>query len=216
MLLSGGLDSATCASLAVRDHDETLFLTFDYGQRHRRELSSARAIADYFSSELIQVKFDSRIWGGSALTSDADLPEGRHAGSSSIPSTYVPARNTIFLSFALAVAEARSCDTIFVGVNAVDYSGYPDCRPEYVAAFRRLAALATRDGVEGRPVTIATPLINLTKGQIVQLALDIRAPLAMTWSCYAGGVRPCDNCESCALRQKGFNEAGVSDPARAN
>ena len=147
IVLSGGLDSTTCAALAARANDEVIALSFDYGQRHQRELQSAREVADHFGAEHIVVRFDSRLWGGSALTDDIDVPKGRRIDDS-IPVTYVPARNTIFLSFALAVAEARDADRVYIGVNALDYSGYPDCRPEYLEAFQAMANLAQKRAIE--------------------------------------------------------------------
>lgn len=213
MLLSGGLDSTTCAAIARQDCESLTCLTFDYGQRHRRELASASAVAEFYQAELLTVSFDARAWGGSALTADLDVPKRGEIASTAIPETYVPARNTIFLSFALAVAEARECDAIYLGVNAVDYSGYPDCRPEYVEAFRVLAALALKRSVEGFPVLILTPLIDLTKADIVALGLQLQAPLELTWSCYEGGEHPCGSCDSCLLRARGFDQAGFLDPA---
>lgn len=186
-------------------------LTIDYGQRHRVELERAAAVAAHYGAEHLVVPLDLSRWGGSALTdASIDVPE---AGGAGIPVTYVPARNLVFLSLAMGVAEARDADAVYLGVNALDYSGYPDCRPEFVASFRQTAALALKRGVEGRPVEVRTPLIDLSKADIVRLGLSVGAPLALTWSCYRGGTTPCGACDSCALRAKGFAEAGVADPA---
>lgn len=218
VLLSGGLDSTTVLALARRDGYEVYALSFRYGQRHARELQAARRIAARYGvarHEIVEI--DLRPFGGSALTADIPVPKGRdvtHAAD--IPITYVPARNTIFLSFALAYAEVSGAADIFIGVNALDYSGYPDCRPEYISAFERLANLATRAGVEGSaPIRIRTPLIDLTKAQIVQLGLSLGVDYAETTSCY--DPRPegaaCGECDACQLRLRGFEQAGTTDPA---
>jgi 7-cyano-7-deazaguanine synthase len=212
VILSGGLDSTTCAAIAARDNDEVVCLTFDYGQRHRRELASAAEVARYYASDHLVVNFDARQWGGSALTDEIEVPKGRELDET-IPVTYVPARNTIFLSFALAVAEARDADRVYIGVNALDYSGYPDCRPEYIKAYQAMANLAQKQAVEGRPVRIVTPLIQLSKADIIRLAFNVGAPLGLSWSCYEGGERPCGACDSCVLRVRGFDEVGAVDPA---
>jgi len=213
VVLSGGMDSAVCLALAARDGDDVVALTFDYGQRHRVEVERAGQIADRYGAQWLVVELDTSTWGGSALTDpsmpvpvDGIDPEG-------IPVTYVPARNLIFLSVAVGVAEARDADAVYLGVNALDYSGYPDCRPEFVESFRRTAALALKRGVEGRPVDVRTPLVSMSKAEIVRLGLELRAPLELTWSCYLGGARPCGECDACRLRAKGFAEAGVEDPA---
>ena len=216
MVLSGGLDSTVCMGLAHREADEVIALTFDYGQRHRVELDRARDVAAHYGDEQLVVRLDASQWGGSALTDPSvDVPDAHEAASSPdrIPVTYVPARNLIFLSVAMGVAEARHADALYLGINALDYSGYPDCRPEFVASFAATAALATKRGVEGHPVAILTPLVELTKAGIVRLGLSVGAPLGLTWSCYRGGQRPCGTCDSCVLRAKGFAEAGVADPA---
>ena len=202
-----------CLALAAREGDDVVALTFDYGQRHGVEVERARLIAGRYGAEWLPVRLDASQWGGSALTdASLDVPvDGVDAGV--IPVTYVPARNLIFLSVAMAVAEARDADAVYLGVNALDYSGYPDCRPEFIESFRRTAALALKRGVEGRPVDIRTPLIDLTKADIVRLGLEVSAPLELTWSCYLGGDRPCRECDACRLRAKGFAEAGVLDPA---
>ncbi len=217
-LVSGGLDSATCLALARRDGFECYALSFDYGQRHQLELeASARVATALGAARHLTLRIDLRAFGGSALTEDLPVPKGRSAAEmgQGIPVTYVPARNTVFLSFALAWAETLECSDIFLGVNAIDYSGYPDCRPEYIAAFERMANLATRAGVEGRTrVKIHTPLIRLSKAEIVKLGHELGLDYGLTWSCYDPSPqgRPCGACDSCLLRRKGFEEAGLADP----
>jgi 7-cyano-7-deazaguanine synthase len=221
VILSGGLDSTVCMALAARRAERSpLALTFDYGQRHRTEIDRAAGVAGYYRSEHLVVHLDTSAWGGSALTDlTREVPRAADGAgdpvdpSSSIPSTYVPARNSIFLSVALGVAEARDLDAVWIGVNAIDYSGYPDCRPEFIDAFRRVAATGQKRGVEGRPIEIVTPLIESTKGGIVRTGLDLGAPLDLTWSCYQGGDHPCQECDACVLRARGFAEVGVPDPA---
>ena len=209
MALSGGLDSTVCCALAAREGD-VVGLTFDYGQRHRVELERATAVAAHYGAEHLVVELDASRWGGSALTDSAiDVPDA--SDTSAIPVTYVPARNLIFLAVAMGVAEARDSEAVWIGVNALDYSGYPDCRPEFVRSFERTAALALKRGVEGDPVAIRTPLLDLTKADIVRLGVEADAPLALTWSCYRGGDTPCGSCDSCVLRAKGFAEAGIAD-----
>jgi 7-cyano-7-deazaguanine synthase len=218
-LLSGGLDSATCLAIARRDGFECYALSFDYGQRHRIELEAAACVAAHFSaSEHRVVHIDLRAFGASALTDD-QLPIPKHRSPSEmahgIPITYVPARNTIFLAFALAWAEVLESSDIFIGVNAIDYSGYPDCRPEFITAFERMANMATKAGVEGRTrIRIHTPLIQLNKAQIVKLGAELGLDFTLTHSCYDPdqGGRPCGHCDSCLLRLKGFEEAGLNDP----
>jgi 7-cyano-7-deazaguanine synthase len=218
-LLSGGLDSATCLAYARKIGYECYALSFDYGQRHHIELDAARRLAEALGAAAHRVaKIDLRVFGHSALTSDIHVPKNRDEGqmNADIPITYVPARNTIFLSFALAWAEVLEASDIFIGVNALDYSGYPDCRPEFIEAFEKMANLATRVGVDGvTRVKIHTPLISLSKADIVQFGMKLEVPFGLTWSCYdpgAAGV-PCGGCDSCLLRAKGFREAGVADPA---
>ncbi len=214
-LLSGGLDSSTCLALAHRDGYHCYALSFDYGQRHRIELeAAARVAALYLVREHRTVKIDLRAFGGSALTGDIEVPKSGRI-QPGIPITYVPARNTIFLSFAMAWAEVLECSDIFLGVNAIDYSGYPDCRPEFIAAFEHMANLATKTGVEQRTrLHIHTPLAQLNKAGIVRLAVDLGLDLSLTHSCYDPGAdgRPCGACDSCVLRRKGFEEAGLPDP----
>lgn len=217
-LLSGGLDSATCLALARRQGFHCYALSFDYGQRHRIELDSARRIArDLGAAWHAVLKIDLRAFGGSALTDDWEVPKGRPPEElgRGIPVTYVPARNTVFLACALAWAETLGAADIFLGVNAIDYSGYPDCRPEFIEAFERLANLATQAGVEGRiHFKIHTPLIRCTKAEIVKLADSLGVDFRLTHSCYDPDQRgrPCGECDSCLLRLKGFREAGLDDP----
>ncbi len=218
VLLSGGLDSATTLATAVDDGFACYALSVDYGQRHRFELGAAKAVARSLGArDHLVVEIDLGIFGGSALTADVDVPKDRSPDrmTEGIPVTYVPARNTIFLSLAMGYAEVLGAADIFIGVNAVDYSGYPDCRPRFIEAFEAMANLATRMGVEGRRITIHAPLIELTKGQIIRCGLELGVDFALTFSCYdpdAGG-RPCGRCDSCLLRAAGFREAGVADPA---
>jgi 7-cyano-7-deazaguanine synthase len=216
VLFSGGLDSTTCLAIAKDAGFDPIALSFQYGQRHTVELDCARAIAEAADVEHIVATIDLAAFGGSALV-DPMIEVPKHASDDdAIPVTYVPARNTVFLSFALALAEARGAHDIYIGVNAVDYSGYPDCRPEFIEAFQRVADLATREGVEGRRVTVHTPLMSLTKAQIVELGLSLGVDYAMTSTCYdpsiAGGA--CGECEACRLRAAGFAQAGVVDPTR--
>lgn len=213
VLVSGGLDSTVCSAIAAAENDHLIAVVFDYGQRHRRELESAAEVAAYFGAELLTVTLNARDWGGSALTDDlVEVPVSREIDES-IPATYVPARNLVFLSIALGIAEAREADQVFIGVNALDYSGYPDCRPEFIESFGETGALALKRGVEGNPVRVVAPLIKMTKSEIVALGCELDAPLDLTWSCYLGGNDPCGVCDSCVLRARGFAEAGVDDPA---
>jgi len=220
VLLSGGLDSATVAAIASSEGFQVNALSFDYGQRHRWELEAARRVAQSLGvANHRTAKIDLRVFGGSALTGDIDVPKGRSGAEMEhgIPVTYVPARNTIFLSFALAWAEVLGSSDIFLGVNALDYSGYPDCRPEYIAAFESMANLATKAGVEGRQrLRIHAPLIQFTKAQIIQRGLSLGVDYSLTSSCYdpdTDGV-PCGQCDSCFLRRKGFRENAIEDPLR--
>jgi 7-cyano-7-deazaguanine synthase len=218
VLLSGGLDSATTLAVAREQGYECFALSFDYGQRHARELESAQQVAASLgAARHLTLRLDLRAIGGSALTDDIKIPKGRshEAIGAGIPLTYVPARNTIFLSHALAWAETLGSQDIFIGVNALDYSGYPDCRPEFIEAFERLANLATRAGVEGTSrFRVHTPLITLSKAQIVARAHELGVNLSLTWSCYEPEPdgRACGLCDSCLLRKKGFAEARLPDP----
>jgi 7-cyano-7-deazaguanine synthase len=219
VLLSGGLDSTTALAIALAEGFQPYALTFQYGQRHAVELQAARRVAKALGATgHVVAEIDLRVFGGSALTADVAVPKRRSTAEmgEGIPTTYVPARNTIFLSFALAWAETLGASDIFIGVNALDYSGYPDCRPEYVRAFEQMANLASKAGVEGRQhLQIHTPLIELTKAQIIQRGLALGVDYSLTHSCYdpAEQGRPCGACDSCLLRAKGFAEAGLPDPA---
>jgi 7-cyano-7-deazaguanine synthase len=218
VLLSGGLDSATVLAIARSEGYECHALSFSYGQRHAFELEAAKRVAASLGAAQHRVaSIDLRAFGGSALTAEIDVPKGRDeaAMGQGIPITYVPARNTIFLAFALAWAEVLESSDIFIGVNALDYSGYPDCRPEFIEAFAKMANLATRAGVEGRQhLEIHTPLIAMTKAQIIQKGRELGVDYSLTSSCYDPSPegRPCGQCDSCQLRQKGFRESGLSDP----
>jgi len=250
VLLSGGIDSTTTLAVAKNKGYEVYAISFDYGQRHQVELNSAKQCAEYFNvKKHLIIKFDLREIGGSALTSDMEVPKQVTSKNQEqpatcnlqpatfIPVTYVPARNTIFLSFALAWAEVLNAEDIFIGANAVDYSGYPDCRPEFIRAFENMANLATKASVEGRTrFKIHTPLINLTKGEIIKKGLELGVDYSLTWSCYdpqksqksevrsqesekksvlrtpTSKLIPCGKCDSCLLREKGFREAGIEDP----
>lgn len=216
LLLSGGLDSATAAAIAKGMGFELYALSFSYGQRHSKELQAAQTVGKFFGVKDHQVvDFDLRKWGGSALTADMDVPMDRDESemASSIPSTYVPARNTIFLSFALGYAEVVGADTIVIGVNQLDYSGYPDCREEYLLAFERMANLATKATVEeGRRTRIYAPLLRMTKAEIITRGTALGVDYGLTWSCYQGLDTPCGRCDSCLLRAEGFRRAGLPDP----
>lgn len=220
VLSSGGIDSTTAMAIAKAEGYEIYSLSFNYGQRHKIELEMAKKAAECFGvKKHIIIDIDLRKFGGSALTADIDVPKDRlvEEMASGIPVTYVPARNTIFLSFALAWAEALNADAIFIGVNALDYSGYPDCRTEYINAFEKMANLATKAGVEGKAkFKINIPLINMTKAEIIKKGSELGIDYSLTWSCYdpqPDGTH-CGRCDSCLLRKKGFKEAGVKDPTR--
>jgi len=218
ILLSGGLDSATTLVIAQNDGFTPYGLTFSYGQRHQFEIGASQKIAEACNlTDHIITEIDLRAFGGSALTDDIDVPKDRPANTmnESIPITYVPARNTIFLSFALAWAEVLNTSHIFLGINAMDYSGYPDCRPEYIQSFETMANLATKAGVEGNQfITIHTPLISMTKGDIIKKGLSLGVDYSLTHSCYDPDKEgmACGRCDACRLRQKGFREAGITDP----
>lgn len=217
--MSGGLDSSTCLAIAKEQGFSCYCLSFDYGQRHSLELKAAAQVARQLEAQEHRViKIDLRVFGGSALTSNLEVPKDReiHQMSIEIPVTYVPARNTIFLAFSLAYAEVSQASSIFIGVNALDYSGYPDCRPEFIAAFETLANLATKVGVEGTSkIKIHTPLIEMTKADIIRKAVELGVDLSLTFSCYdpTADARPCGRCDACLLRRKGFEEARVVDPS---
>jgi 7-cyano-7-deazaguanine synthase len=218
VLLSGGLDSTTAAAIAKEQGFQLYALTFRYGQRHKREIESAQKVAAVLSAkDHLIIEFDLRAIGGSALTAELSIPKGRRASdiSQGIPSTYVPARNSIFLSFGLALAEKIEAEDIFFGANQLDYSGYPDCREEYIHAFEKMANLATKAGVEGKSrMRVRAPLIRMTKAQIILRGVELGVDYGLTWSCYdpTADGRACGLCDSCQLRLKGFKEAGLTDP----
>jgi 7-cyano-7-deazaguanine synthase len=215
LLLSGGLDSYTAGAIARDEGYELFALTVRYGQVHAREVAAARDVArDLGVHRHLEIDVPLAAFGGSALVGDGPVPKDRPLDDGGIPSTYVPARNTVFLSLALAWAEVVAADAIVIGVNALDYSGYPDCRPEYLEAFERLASLATRAGVEGRPLRILAPLLRLSKGDIIRAGMRLGLHYDITHSCYDPGPEgePCGRCDSCRLRAKGFEEAGITDP----
>jgi 7-cyano-7-deazaguanine synthase len=219
VLLSGGIDSTTTLAIALAKGHEACALSFDYGQRHQIETAAARRVADSLGAKEHRIaKIDLRIFGGSALTDNTDVPKKRSEAeiAHGIPVTYVPARNTIFLAYALAWAEVIAAADIFLGVNAIDYSGYPDCRPEFIEAFETLANLGTKAGVEGRRFQIHTPLIKFSKAEIIRKAVELGVDLSLTHSCYDPSSEglPCGECDSCLLRLKGFREAGIKDPIR--
>ncbi|MDO9538130.1 MAG: 7-cyano-7-deazaguanine synthase QueC [Thermoplasmata archaeon] len=217
VLLSGGLDSATCLALASKDY-EVHALTFDYGSKHSREIDAAKAIAAHFDAKSHRIlKVDLAVIGGSSLTEDT-IPI-KKAGSvdeigQTIPNTYVPARNMTFLSLGMALAEVVGASKLFIGANSVDYSGYPDCRSEFIEAFQRAAELGTKTGVKGQPIKIETPLLKLSKAQIIAKGSELGVPFHLTWTCYKGGEKACGKCEACQLRLAGFREAGIDDPVR--
>lgn len=214
VLLSGGIDSSTTLAIARSEGYTCTALTFLYGQRHAREVRSARMVAASLGvKDHRMVELPSSIFHGSALTGSGDVPFDREVSSlDGIPSTYVPARNLIFLSLAVALAESMDADAIFIGATAVDYSGYPDCRREFLESFQSTMDLATKRGVEGRHIRIIAPLLDMTKEQIISKGAGLGLDLSLTWSCYSGGDRPCMRCDSCLFRQKGFELAGIKDP----
>lgn len=217
VLFSGGLDSTTALCWALSKGYECLAVSFDYGQRHDRENASARAIARRLGVRLYEIKLDFPWFAACSLVNKKmklpDVKLARIGAKGDIPSTYVPGRNLVFASVGFSLADAESADAIVLGPNVVDYSGYPDCRPEFYRALQRAAAHGTRRGAHGRPIKILTPLIRLSKAGIARLARRLKAPLELTWSCYSGGRKPCGVCDSCKLRAKGFAEAGFADPA---
>ena len=211
-LLSGGLDSATAAALAIESGDRVIGLSFDYGQRHRRELKAAEQVAQRLGlAEHHRISVNLAAWGGSALTDDQVRIPTDGVKNDGIPATYVPGRNTVFISIGLSLAEARAAQRLVLGVNAVDYSGYPDCRPDYLDAFQSLADLASKSGREGHGTKLWAPLVTWSKTKIVQEALRLGVPIADTWSCYSGGEHPCGVCDSCRIRDAALQAAGRSD-----
>ena len=214
ILLSGGLDSATCLGMAKKAGYDMLALSFDYGSKHGRELNSAKSLAEHYGViEHIIFPLALDKFGGSALLDSEGGGEVRTDGVlADIPETYVPARNIIFLSIALGMAEAKDADAIYIGANSVDYSGYPDCRPEFLEAFRMMSFIGTKRGTGMRPIIIEAPLLLMSKSQIVKVGTEMGVPYEMTWSCYQGGEKACGKCDACRLRLKGFEEAGFDDP----
>ena len=205
VLASGGLDSSTVAGLAKASKAKIIGLSFDYGQRHKRELEAAKKIAKHFKFEELKIiKLDLSLWGGSSLTDIKKKIPKKGLNKNIIPSTYVPGRNTIFISIALSYAEAINADFIGIGVNALDFSGYPDCRPDYIKQFQKLANLSNKRGRENKPIKLWTPLLNLNKQEIIELAFQNNVPIEDTWSCYSGGLKPCERCDSCRIRIKAF------------
>lgn len=210
VLLSGGLDSATTLHIARRDGYRVSCLIFDYGQKHRREIESAVRVAEKVGCPYDIIRF-TLPWGGSSLISDnLEIPKGRSLKEikKDIPSTYVPARNTLFIAFGISHAETIGAEAVFIGANCLDYSGYPDCRPDYFRAYEKLISLGTKAG----NIEIKAPLLKKTKAEIIKVGTSLGVPYELTWSCYAGGKKPCGKCDSCVLRKKGFREAGISDP----
>ncbi|MBU2540663.1 MAG: 7-cyano-7-deazaguanine synthase QueC [Candidatus Omnitrophica bacterium] len=212
VLLSGGLDSATTLFLAKSKGYRISALIFDYGQRHKKEINCAKTLAKVAGCDYHIIKLSLPSLGSSLLNRNINIPKARKERSG-IPSTYVPARNLIFLSIAASYAESMRADTIFIGANAVDFSGYPDCRPRFYSQLRKVIKIGTKAGVEGKALRILTPLINKTKKEIIKLGAKLGVPYALTWSCYEGGKVPCASCESCLLRKKGFQEAKLNDPS---
>ena len=207
ILLSGGLDSSTVTSIAKNSKAKIFGLSFDYGQRHKKELNSASIIAKHFEiHEFKKIKLDLSLWGGSSLTDSKQKIPTDGIQTNKIPNTYVPGRNTIFISVALSYAEAIDADFIGLGVNALDFSGYPDCRPDYITKFQELANLANKRGRENNPIKLWTPLINLNKKEIIQIAFENNVPLQKTWSCYSGNSKPCGKCDSCRIRDTAYKE----------
>ena len=216
VLLSGGLDSAVVLYYVRRKNYKITCLTFNYNQKHRREIESAKRLVKLTKTEHILINIELPSKSSSLIDKMKPIPRGSstkiNKNKMRIPTTYVPARNIIFLSYALSYAEAEKADDIFIGVNAIDYSGYPDCRPEFLRAFKRMSKLGTKRGIQGQPVDIIAPLLNKSKAEIVRLGSRLDVPFEYTWSCYKGGERPCGRCDSCRLRAKGFKEAGIKDP----
>lgn len=214
-LLSGGLDSTTSLAIAQSEGYEVTALIFNYGQRHNKEIERAKDIANHYGVKYIIANIDLREWGGSALTDDIDVPEERKVNQmqEEIPITYVPGRNTIFLSFALSLAEVNEAEAIFTGMNYIDYSGYPDCRPEFIKAFNELIKVAVKaTSQDNKSIEILAPLLYLGKRDIIQKGLELGVPYEKTWSCYNGLEEPCHKCDSCILREQGFKELGMEDP----
>jgi len=214
VLLSGGLDSAVMLYYVRRKNYKVTCLTFNYNQKHKREIESAKRLVKLIKTGHILINIELPSKSSSLIDKMKPIPRGSSTKINKIriPTTYVPARNIIFLSYALSYAEAERADNIFIGVNAIDYSGYPDCRPEFLRAFKRMSKLGTKRGIQGQPVDIIAPLLNKSKAEIVRLGSRLDVPFEYTWSCYKGGEKPCGQCDSCRLRAKGFKEAGIKDP----
>lgn len=216
VLLSGGLDSATTAAIAIADGYQVIALSFRYGQRHQRELEAATQVAKALKiAQHYTVDINLAQWGGSSLTDESIALPQEGVQPDAIPSTYVPGRNTVFIAIALSLAEAKQAKAIYLGINAVDYSGYPDCRPEYLAAYQKLASLSSKVGVEGETIQLIAPLVKDSKADIVRRAFALGVPIAMTWSCYQGDKEPCGLCDSCRIRDRALIEAGHSELATA-
>lgn len=213
VLLSGGLDSTTTLAKAIADGNEVTALSFNYGQRHSKELVSASNVAKYYGVEHIIVSIDLSMFRSALTNKEIDVPENRDESEmgSDIPATYVPSRNIIMMSVAAGLCESIDADRIYIGANVIDYSGYPDCRPEFFYAFQKMLEVGTKSGVEGHSIKIETPILSLSKAEIVKLGKELEAPLHLTWSCYEGGEKACGKCDSCQLRLKGFEEAGYKD-----
>lgn len=212
VLLSGGLDSATCTAIAKQSGYQIHAITFDYGSKHNKEIESAKRIAAHYkvNEHMIFPLAMDRIGGSALLDENADIPQTET--NDTIPTTYVPARNTVFLAIGLSYAESIDAEAIFIGANAIDYSGYPDCRPEYIKAFQQVSNLGTKKGVDGKPIEIVAPLVNLSKAEIINEGMRLGVPYDATWTCYAGGEKACGKCDACSFRLKGFKEAGLVDP----
>lgn len=212
VLLSGGLDSATAAAQAIADGFEVMALSFWYGQKHRKELEAARIVAQHLGiQQHFEIAVDLSLWGGSALTDQAIAIPSQGIQPNHIPNTYVPGRNTVFIAIALSLAEAKGATAIYLGINAIDYSGYPDCRPEYLAAWQNLAALSSKVAIEQQPIQLIAPLIGDSKVDIIHRAVALGVPIAQTWSCYQGGELPCGVCDSCHIRNQALKEAGYAN-----
>ena len=213
VLLSGGLDSTTTLAKAIADGNEVTALSFDYGQRHSKELISAANVAKHYGIEHVIVKIDLSMFRSALTDKNIDVPENREESQmgSDIPVTYVPSRNIIMMSVAAGLCESIDAEKIYIGANVIDYSGYPDCRPEFFYAFQKMLEVGTKSGVEGHTIKIETPILSLSKAEIVKLGKELEAPLHLTWSCYEGGEKACGKCDSCQLRLKGFEEAGYED-----
>ena len=214
VLLSGGLDSTVTLADSLRSGNDTIALSFRYGQKHMRELDSAKAVASYYKIRHMIVDVDLSSFRSSLTDNSKEIEKDREAIGSGIPDTYVPARNMIMLSVAAGLCESVDAEMIYIGANVIDYSGYPDCRKEFFDSFEAMISKGTKAGVEGHPIRIVAPILNMTKAQIIKYGKELNAPLHLTWSCYSGGERPCGHCDSCLIRKKGFADAGYEDVMR--